>query len=434
MVGANPMFRPQAVASLAAGNDHSDALRVMRLRLWGVGLFLVAVVVGAVVWSAVFTVPVSVNGQGIVLSVGRVIDVVAEATGQIRELTVGAGDAVDVGMVVARVEQPELRLELVEAHGEFDDADDFRDELVRFQEREAAQEGAMRTARLASLAERVAALRNQSATLLDQRAGIDRLVERGTLTRDRLIDVSTAVLAVNSELADTKDEIAVLEAAAVIKAADNERARLEAGRRVTDARRAVTTLEQRIERRGAVRSPFKGRVVEAKANIGQMVQPGTPVLAVERAPQPVPNGRGEGGVPPPLVVAYVTAADGKKIVEGMAVEISPLTAPREEYGFIWGRVTHVAEAPASTVGMIRTLQNDRLVEAFVRRLGAPFEITIAPDRDPVDPERPLWSSARGATAPAVASGTLADVRVTVRSTPLLTLVFPILNRLRDGAL
>ncbi|MFD2141392.1 NHLP bacteriocin system secretion protein [Ancylobacter oerskovii] len=404
----------------------------MRPRLWGAGFALVALVAGAVAWSAVFTIPISVDGDGIFLSSGRIIDVVSDATGQIRELTVAPGDVVGPGMVVARVEQPELLLRLVVARGEMDDAVDFRNALIRFQEREAAEQAAMRAARLASLKDRLAALQDQNVTLLEQQAGVERLAERQIVTRERLIEVSAAVLQVNSQIADAKDEIAKMEAAAVIKAADNERARLEAERQVTEARRAVTTLEDQLERQGAIRSPFGGHVVEAKANVGQMVQPGTAILAVERVPRLSPNGKGQSHIiPVPLVVAYVKAADGKKIAEGMVAEISPLTAPQEEYGFIRGRVTHVAEAPASTAGMTRTLQNDRLVQSFVARLGVPLEITIEPEMDPEDPQQYLWSSSRGAAAPPVASGTLAEVRVTVRSAPLLTLVFPILNRLRD---
>ncbi|MEP9380562.1 NHLP bacteriocin system secretion protein [Aquabacter sp. CN5-332] len=431
MSGSDPLFRPQAVASLAVGDDHHDALRVMRPRLWGAGLALVALVVGAVAWSAVFTVPISVDGEGIVLSPGRIIDVVADATGQIRELTVGPGDIVELGMVVARVEQPDLRLKLGVARGELDDALRFRDALVRFQEREAAEEKAVRTARLASLGDRVAALQHQGGTLREQQAGLEQLLERKMVTRERLIEVSAEVLEVGSQIADARDEISKIESLAVIKAAENTRTLLEADRKVTEARRSVTTMEEQLERLGSVRSPFRGHVVEVKANIGQMVQPGTPILAVERVPRPAPNGRSRDGVPAPLVVAYVKAADGKKIAAGMVAEISPLTAPREEYGFIRGHVVHVAEAPASTAGMIRTLQNDRLVGSFVDRLGVPLEITIEPEMDPGDPAEPLWSSGRGAAAPPVASGTLADVRVTVRSTSLLSLILPILNRLRD---
>lgn len=427
-----PLFRPQAVAVLASGSEYRDALRVMRPSLWGTGLLLVALILGTLVWSAFFTVPVTVNGRGILLSARGVVDVVADAPGQIHELNARPGDAVTPGMVIARIDQPELRLQLSIARGELEDAQRFHTDLLGFQRRDAEARAAARTARLASLSGRLAALRERREALVEQRDGVERLVARGTMTRERLIAAAEAVLAVNGQIADAQDEMAALESEKAVKATQDEQARFDAERRVAEARRRVTALEERLDWMGAVRSPFDGRVVEAKANVGQVVQPGTPILTVERTPNRTLAGTVDATAPlVPTVVAYVRAVDGKKLAPGMPVEVSPSTTRREEHGFLRGRVTDVGEIPASSDGMMRTLQNDRLVQSFVTELGTPFAVSVALDTDPAAPARPLWSSFRTAPPP-LASGTLAEVRVTVRTAPLLALALPAVGVLLDG--
>lgn len=425
------LFRPQAVAAAARGNIHDDALRVMRPRLWGAGTLIAAVLAGTVAWSAVFAVPLTVVGQGIVLSAGRVIDVVADAAGQVHDLNVRPGDEVTAGMTVARVDQPDLRLQLSVAGGELADAERFAAELAAFQQRDAARRSALREARSASLAGRIAALEEQRKALIEQQAGLDMLFRKGTTTRDRLIAARDVILAVDSQIANARDEQAAIAAEAGLKATEEERAALDAARAVAEARRKVASLEEQLERRSAVISPFAGHVVEAKANVGQMVEPGTAILAVERASWAAahgPTGSTPVGGPaaPPVVIAYVKAADGKKVAPGMAVEISPSTARREQDGFIRGRIVQVAETPATSAGMMRTLQNDRLVQAFVESLSTPFEISVALEADPSDPARPLWSGA-GREPPRLVSGTLADIRVTVGRTTLLALAIPALK-------
>jgi HlyD family secretion protein len=413
------LFRPQAIAALDAEGTYKDALKVMRPGLWGAGLLLVAIIIGGLVWSAFFSIPVTVNGQGIFLSSAGVADVVANAGGQVHELAVSPGDFVEPDMVVARISQPDVELELAVAQGRLADAEQFRDELTRFQSQDLESRDAARTTRSASLENRIAALTERRDALIAQRNDLDGLVGSGVITRDRLMGLNQDILVINSQISEAADELSSLASTAAIETTASERERLDADRAVTEAQRQVTTLTEQLARMGVVRSPFGGRVVETKVNVGSMVQPGTPVLTIERQ-------EANGAPSTPVVIAYVGAADGKKITPGMSVEVSPSTTRREEHGFIRGTVTAVSDVPASSAGMLRTLQNDRLVQTFIQSMGAPFEVTIALQTDAEDPNRLLWSSPRP-NPPDVDSGTMAEIRVTTRTTPLLALAIPALR-------
>ncbi|MBC7251032.1 MAG: HlyD family efflux transporter periplasmic adaptor subunit, partial [Anaerolineae bacterium] len=88
-------------------------------------------------------------------------------------------------------------------------------------------------------------------------------------------------------------------------------------------------------------SPYAGRIVEVKVNDSSLVERGTPILSVAA------EGTGPGNLE---AVIYVPSAEGKKIRPGMAVQISPSTVRREEYGFMMGRVVSVGEFPATHQG------------------------------------------------------------------------------------
>lgn len=158
MAQSSELFRPEAMQSLASQGIYKDALRVMRPRLWGAGLVMAAVIVGGLVWSAFFTIPVSVSGQGILLSSGGVADVVADAGGQVHELVVAPGSMVSADMIIARIAQPDVALELTVAQGQLADAQRFQRELMRFQEQDLSTRNAARDARLHSLEQRLSAM------------------------------------------------------------------------------------------------------------------------------------------------------------------------------------------------------------------------------------------------------------------------------------
>ncbi|MDF2096112.1 NHLP bacteriocin system secretion protein [Aquibaculum arenosum] len=388
----------------------------MRPALWGAGLVVAALTLAAVVWSGFFRIPIAVSGQGIILAPAGIADVVANAPGQVRELAVQPGHEITEGAVVARISQPDVDLNLAVARGELEDARTFLNQLTDFHQRDVASRDAARAARARSLRERIEATKGRRDALIAQGRDLQQLVEKGLVRRDRLLDLNHEILIAEGQIADAEDELEAIASNAAIEATEEQRERLEAERRITEALRKVRSLTEQLERMGAVRSPFVGRVVESKVNVGQMVESGTPVITLERR-DPEQTSR------VPIVVTYVEAADGKKIQPGMEVEISPSTTTREEHGFIRGTVTHVSDVPASSAGMLRALQNDHLVQSFVQRLGAPFEVTVLPESHPDGSGRLMWSSQRP-NPPRIESGTMAEVRITTRSNSLLSLAIP----------
>lgn len=423
MTDARALFRPAAVAAAASEASADEPLRIVAPRMWIAGLGLVGLIVVAILWSAVFPIPITVSGRGILLAPGGVVDVSADAPGQIRDLLVQPGDMVRRGQIIARIEQPEIGLKLSLAEGELIAARRLLAELRGIQGADTSAQGDYRSQRSAALAGKIAALREQQVMLAERAKVMEGLARRGLITRERLVDSNLSLVNIDSQLADAESERAQLSTQARTSRSDRERELFEATRRADDAQRNVAALREQLSRTTALRSAFAGRAVEIKANVGQSVTPGTSIMTVERV-------AGAAGQLPDAIL-YVSASDGKKLKPGMAVEVSPSTSRKEEDGTLIGRVVRVSDAPASSAGMIRRLQNDQLVQSFTQSFGLPFEVEVALQEDPAAPGRPRWSTGRQPAA-SIDSGTLADARFTLRRMPLLALAIPAL-KYRDGA-
>lgn len=129
------IFREAALERLSAPERLDQGLRIVGRPTWVALLALAGLVVGGLIWSIVLTVPVTVPGQGILLSPGGLLDVTADNPGRLLSFSVAVGDKIKAGTAVARLDQPEIREDLINAEAEYRDAVGERDQIVKFQER-----------------------------------------------------------------------------------------------------------------------------------------------------------------------------------------------------------------------------------------------------------------------------------------------------------
>jgi HlyD family secretion protein len=108
----------------------------------------------------------------------------------------------------------------------------------------------------------------------------------------------------------------------------------------------------------------------------------------------------------------------------MEAQITPGTVRREEYGFLIGRVTFVADYPATPAAMMSILGNEPLIQS-ITSAGPVTEVRIQPELAET-PSGFRWSSRRGPPLQ-VSSGTLCSAQiVTEHSTPI-TRVLPVMK-------
>ncbi len=160
-------------------------------------------------------------------------------------------------------------------------------------------------------------------------------------------------------------------------------------------------------------SPYNGRILELKADIGNMVNPGVSLASLEFVGEEIER----------EVIMYVSPTDGKRIQPGMTARIVPATVQVEKYGFLLGQVESVSEFPATYAGILRTLGSQELMQEL-DIIGAPIEVRITLFSNKQTPSGYQWSSSNGPDF-TINSGTLASAKIIVENQRPINLVLPL---------
>jgi len=239
---------------------------------------------------------------------------------------------------------------------------------------------------------------------------MEKLIARGFITQDQLVDVQIELAAVREQLSNLGEAALRVRVDADARSGTSGLALLDEQREVDTQQRLIERLEARLGDEEVIRATVAGRVTEVKLGTGDIVAPGTALATV------APN---QGGL---VALLYVPAAEGKRIAPGMRAEITPTAVERSVYGHIRGRVASVAPLPATPEGMRRMLRNDQLVAELTAR-GAPIEVRILLDRDAANASGFAWSASKGPPG-AISAGSIVAGRVVVADRRIIGLLVP----------
>jgi HlyD family secretion protein len=453
-------------------------LQLVPARSWWALGGLAAVLAGALLWSIFGSAATVVDCRGITTRPGGLFNVVAQERGPVGSILVRMGDLVSKGQTLATIEQPLLNVETRAASAELsclraehaDIVKMFGEENVRYlaalkrqqstlESSIAARERRRQDIRkelevirpalkeqrkeietlVASLQERVRAerqllqgliraARSDAVAARDLENGRrdvtnveDRLnVARADLARHEVTALQTETTARREE---DQAELAIQEYSvqlATLAREDVERSTRQKERlyallsKVYAAEDRLRLLESR-QQLSQVVSNYDGRVVEVKADPGQVISAGATVVVVEMAQQPL------------LVHAFVPAWGGKKVKPGMRVEVTPALVQREEFGYIIGTVRFVSLFPLSEEGMLQLIPDRRTVDLLTSQ-GSTFAVEVEIESDPATPSGYRWSTGRGPDL-TMDTGMFCQARVITREQPPITLVVPALRKL-----
>lgn len=416
------IFREAALERLSTPDRLDQGLTIVGSAGWIALGALVALIVGGTIWALTIRVPITVAGSGIFLEPGGMLEVTTASKGRVISFNITPGAEIKKDDEIARLDQAELRSQLGVAEAELRDMRAERDQILAFQKRKGPMLAAAAAQKRQSFVENIKFLNTR----------IDQLIERDKANRDLLAKGFTAaqkVLDTQLEIGNAEDQRQRAENGLRELDLEETRARvmdeqelLQIDIKIGSAERKVKTLADQYKNETSVNSPYAGRVVELKVKLGELVDRGTSLFTLI----PTENdNKGQGN--DLTAVIYLPPGDGKQIKVGMPVALSPSTAPREEFGFLMGKVRWVAEAPSTPEGMTYTLKNKQLVQNLSNN-AAPIEIAVELERDPSTFSGYKWSSSRGPNIK-INGGTLTQADVEVRDLPLLSLVIPPLRQI-----
>ncbi|MDO8605844.1 MAG: NHLP bacteriocin system secretion protein [Phaeospirillum sp.] len=426
MASNQAIFRQVALERLSTPEQLDQVMRVTSPLSWLMMSAVMVLIITALIWSVIATVPVKVSAQGILISPGGVLTVSSEHGGRITELLVRSGQRVSAGQVVAHLEQADVRQELETAKAELAELTRQRTQVVEFQGRDSKVQTALLAQKKKDIQESLRHLGDRIHWLQERERNEAGLLAKEFIDRNRYINTKIELNSAIEARSKVANELKQVERDETTLTIGKEREMLDKEMLIGASTRKIEALNEKLSRQSAVITPYSGDIVEFKVNQGEVVEKGKTLFSLlpardERIIQT------KGG--DLLAVVYVNPNDGKKVRPGMAVQVAPSTVKREEYGFIMGHVKSVAEIPSTSEGMMRTLKNQQLVTSLSGG-GAPFEVLVELERDPGTPSGFKWSSSRGPEAE-VNTSTLADSTITVRQIHLISLAIPPLEALLD---
>ena len=417
------IFREAALERLSTPDRLDQGLTIVGSSGWlGLGA-LVALIVGGILWAMVIRVPITVAGSGIFLEPGGMLEVTSGNRGRLISFSVTPGAAITTGMEIARLDQGEIRAQLATAEAELRDLRAERTQIVDFQARKGPMLSAASAQKRQSFVEHIKFLNIRIEQLVERDKANRDLLARGFTAAQKVLDTQLEIGQAEEQRQRDQNGLRELDLDETKQRVADEQELLQIDIKLGAAQRKVENLADQLARETSVTSPYAGRVVELKVKLGEIIERGGSMFTLI----PLEAAGSESRNEELTAVVYVPPGDGKKIQIGMPVALSPSTAPRDEFGFLMGKVRWVAEAPSTPEGMAYTLKNKQLVQTLSNN-AAPLEVVIELERDPNTPSGYKWSSSRGPNIK-INGGTLTQADIEVRDLPLLSLVIPPLRQL-----
>lgn len=418
------LFRPAALERAGKAETLDLGVHVIRAPQWFLLAAALALAVGAFAVSFVLTVPRRVDAGGILITVEGLKDIETLSTGLVKDIFVAPGDLVRQGQKILHIEQPDLVQQLEQAQAELSNLNGRYQRVVSFHDTGKADTDALLNQKRRELESLIAVNKNQIEWLEKNLAGYEKLALKGFVSQQKLFEARVNLNEAVAEQMRNTNALAALRFDENARKIEREREILDLQVKIEQARSNIAAIREKRERMAYLESPYDGVVIEQKADPGELIEAGKPVFSILPGFSP-----GPAGAPkhiPLVATLYLPSSEGKRVRPGMAVQISPSTAKREEYGYIYGKITRRSTIPATPEGMMRSLKNRQLVESLSAG-GAPFEAAATLDPDPSTPSGFRWSSSTGPNQ-TIGPGSLATARIIVDEQPLISLVMPALRR------
>jgi len=181
----------------------------------------------------------------------------------------------------------------------------------------------------------------------------------------------------------------------------------------------VDQLEKEIEKyekmidQNNVTASMDGIVTNLAVNKGTAVSQGTATVVIRQKKEAE------------QVVLYVSLSDGKKLEEGMKVNVYPTTLNRNEYGHMNGTISHVAEYITTSQEIFNKVGDQSLASMFTSN-GSVLEVVCELEEDDTSTNGYAWSSEKGKTV-SLKESTIVQAEVITDEQHPISILIPFLK-------
>jgi len=407
------IFRKVALARLASPEQLDEILRVTTPKSW-LALAAMLLLLGvAVVWGYEGSIATKATGQGVIVRTGSVSNIVTPSGGLIMSMSVKIGQIIQPGQVVARIAQPALAERIRTTKEQMADFQRLRDRAIVLRQDGAKLQTEAIDRQRTNLEREITEHQELQRITAEQIPVDEQLLAKGLIVKQQVLERKQRLVTIGANIESLRAQIKQLDAQRFEAANSPLQSDAEMASRIADLARTLAGLEKELSLSENVVSPYGGEVIELKVDNGSIVPAGTPLFSIQPDVKSLD------------MLVYLPASKAKEAKPGMDVQISPSTVKREEFGFMMGKVTFVADYPATSAALMRNFNNESLVKSLVAD-GPVTELRVNLIADTATPSGFKWSSSRGPEI-TISSGTICTVQIVTREQRPISLLFPFIK-------
>ncbi|MBD2564691.1 MULTISPECIES: NHLP bacteriocin system secretion protein [Nostoc] len=468
------IFRKESLERLSSPERVDQLMQVVSPRSWLPLIALGSIVGVAVIWSIYGRIPITVEGQGVLIYPSNVVPLQSKSAGQLMALNIKVGDVIKKGQVFATIDQAELRKELQQQQAKLTQLESQDQAVGSLQGQRLEQEKRSQSQQSQYLQQRILELRaitpllktKGNTSIEQQRQGLEQRLKQaqalnpvflqrmeirrqfkkeGAISGDEALTAEQEYLQNLEKISDIQNQLKELDVKttqtekdyrenlstisdlqAQLKELDSKQASVAQQdlesvttrkKEIQEVKREIAQLEVQLGDNSQIISQYSGRILEIMLTRGQVVEAGTRLATIEA----------ENPKSKLIGVTYFPVAEGKKIKPGMKIQITPQTVKRERFGGIVANVTNISRFPITKEAAASEVGNAEVVEGLVsQQKDGLIQIFSDLEIDPSTPSGYKWSSSTGPRL-AVSSGTTTVARVKVEERAPITFVLPILR-------
>lgn len=411
------VFRKVSIDRLSSPEQLDQIMQVTTAKGWIALATLFGLLAAIVVWGFYGSVPTNVRAMGVLIKSGGVYDIVPRASGLIADVAVRPGDVVHAGQVLARIDQPILIDQIKKGRMNLAELRRRHLQLLAYASIDTELQTDLAVQQRRDIEQSIRSTREQIVWFDEKIANQTRLFEDGLITKQVLLSSRQQLQAAEERIEQLRHELKQIEIRTLSRENQRRQETLSSELQIGEVEHEIERLEDQLRLASEVTSPYTGRILEVMAEAGSIVAEGGAIMRLDLVGDHIQELE---------AVLYVSATDGKKVRDGMAVQISPTTVPREEHGYMEAIVSRVSDFPATPEAMVRVLKNQQLVSVLSGG-GAPYETYASLKLDPKTRSGFKWSSSRGPET-GIQSGTICSASITVASQRPAEMVLPVLKR------
>jgi HlyD family secretion protein len=419
----NSIVRKEALEDFSSSELLYQRLVVVAGKGWLLLVVIISVIVLSLLWAIIGVIPITVNGQGIILDVQTPLVVQNPyANGAVVKISPVLGDVVEADEILALIADPVMESNLKTARSDLEllQANDRRataseenvlnkqQETVRRQ-LEATFSTLERTRKLMKLYQKQVA---------DQQS----LSDKNLIPISQLIATQSLLFSAEEEEKTQFSSLSKLESDLASRESELVMNRQQRAEGIKTKEIEVERFTIELTKSQVIRSPIRGRLIEIEVTEGSFVTPGSQIATIIPLDDEV--GQGRVGV---FAISFVAYGTGKQIKPGMLARLGVPYAPTTEYGFIEAKVTEVSEYALDEEEVSRQVGSKSLAKKIMSATSVPLRVTLELKYDSSTQSGLAWTSKEGFPGK-IPPLTECTVQITTRTQRPIDIILPWLKK------